>query len=768
MTRLDREMAWSHPYNIPFLLLLVLGLLGLLFLAFRFASAPSARSRAIIALRAAAIGALVLILLNPTRVQETSQIGPQPSALLLLDQSRSMSLEAPRTRAQTAFELIQQGLARLPAGRRPPIRRFGFGREVSALSDNDNALIPAEDETRLNRALEQLASRFGDGLPFGVFVFSDGRSTDAEPVAASARAYRALGVPVHVVTLGDERISGDVAISDIDAPRDARGGTRVPVKVTLRSRGFAGKRAELSIRLASNPSAEPIATLPLTLSELEQTPELVLETNRAKGLLLAEITTFPHEAVTSNNSVAFQISPRESTIRVIYMEGTGNQEYRFLEDALNEDPDIKCMSMIVGNQYDARPGLSRIDEPGRGFPTTREELFGYDVVICSDIARTAFTAEQLEWTVELVAKRGGGFAMIGGNTSFGSGGWDQTVWDGLIPVDMSGRGPERSENYWGTLRVVVPPQAIDHPIWRIVDDPAHNRQLLASLPIFYGTNLIDRLKPAATALGLSQGPLSGSRVATVFSCQTFGRGRTFAMASDTTLDWGRDFEHIWGEGDNRYFRRFWKNVVRWLAENSEAGQRRLRVETDKVIYRGGQDIEITAKAYDDQSRETNRYRLLARLRGPGEHESKAFDETAKALAPIPKDITYHGKLPALEPAKILANAGSTLHKFSLDVAALDGNRVVAQSSVQLQSIDDPAEFHDPRPDHALLLELARATGGSAIKTPEELANALGRHPNASVRVVVDRWPVWDHPLLWLLLLGFLAGEWVVRRRRGLA
>ena len=49
------------------------------------------------------------------------------------------------------------------------------------------------------------------------------------------------------------------------------------------------------------------------------------------------------------------------------------------------------------------------------------------MVICSDIARTAFTPEQLDWTVELVGKRGGGFAMVGGFTSFGSGGWDDIL-----------------------------------------------------------------------------------------------------------------------------------------------------------------------------------------------------------------------------------------------------------------------------------------------------------------------------------------------------
>ena len=76
----------------------------------------------------------------------------------------------------------------------------------------------------------------------------------------------------------------------------------------------------------------------------------------------------------------------------------------------------------MDNQYVQQPRLHRVDDPRLGFPTTREELLSYDVVICSDIARAAFTPEQLAWTVELVSKRGGGFVMIGGHTSFGAGG----------------------------------------------------------------------------------------------------------------------------------------------------------------------------------------------------------------------------------------------------------------------------------------------------------------------------------------------------------
>jgi len=89
-------MVWSHPHNGLFYLVLALGLVALLVCLFRFAVAPKARSNALLALRAAALGVLMLILLNPTRVREARHAGPTPGAVFLLDESRSMSLETPQ------------------------------------------------------------------------------------------------------------------------------------------------------------------------------------------------------------------------------------------------------------------------------------------------------------------------------------------------------------------------------------------------------------------------------------------------------------------------------------------------------------------------------------------------------------------------------------------------------------------------------------------------------------------------------------------------
>jgi len=240
------------------------------------------------------------------------------------------------------------------------------------------------------------------------------------------------------------------------------------------------------------------------------------------------------------------------------------------------------------------------------------------------------------------------------------------------------------------------------------------------------------------------------------------------MATDSTLAWGTDFEKSWGEGDNRYFRKFWRNVVRWLTENCDVGNRRLRVETDKFIYRPGQDIHVKVKTYDEKLEETDRYRVAARLRLSTGDESQPFVAHAVNLVPQLVERTYQGKLAAPDLSEALENPGSTLHKHVLDVAAFDGEQEVARSNIEFQVIDDPAEFRDPRPNAALLRQIAQETRGTVIESAEELSRLLGRHQDASIQTSLSRSPIWDTPLLWSLLLGFLSAEWIVRRLKGLA
>src|SRR5262249_16017145 len=160
-----------------------------------------------------------------------------------------------------------------------------------------------------------------------------------------------LGLPLHVFPVGDPATSGDVAIEDVLAPRDAPAGGRVPIRVLLRNHGFRGRRVEGRIRPGAGPEGAAPRPPPLPPQEGPRPAGLVIEQGPAAQGLGGEVTPLPGEAVLENNQVAFQIRSRKRKTRVLYMEGTPSAEYRWVRDALIEDPDIECVALEVNNQY---------------------------------------------------------------------------------------------------------------------------------------------------------------------------------------------------------------------------------------------------------------------------------------------------------------------------------------------------------------------------------------------------------------------------------
>jgi hypothetical protein len=201
-----------------------------------------------------------------------------------------------------------------------------------------------------------------------------------------------------------------------------------------------------------------------------------------------------------------------------------------------------------------------------------------------------------------------------------------------------------------------------------------------------------------------------------------------------------------------------------------------------VIYRPGQPIRINVQAFNEQASPADSYRVRARLRRPdppalpaaaeADTDSPGPDEPGELasidLTPRLEDHTYRGELMAPSAGTVLENPGSTLQKLRLDIVAFDAEHRVAQTGLDLQLLDDPAEFLDPRPDSARLIQLANSTGGRVLKSPDELVELLTRQSRTGDRILISRIPIWDHPLVWALLLGLLVAEWILRRRRGLA
>jgi uncharacterized membrane protein len=761
-------IEWARPYSLGAYLLVGIALFALLLFARWLAISPRLRRWSLFIPRLIVLAVLLLILLDPVRRQEFRLPDREAVAIGLIDCSRSMSLDEPQSRLDRVRQVIQE-LPDPAQAQQAGLSLFRFGERLSTVPDLTQ-LTPVEEASKLSDALEKLPGMFTRDAPKAIVVFSDGAATDAATLAETAAGYGKLKIPIYAFAVGDEQVRGDVAIQDLVVPRRVDAHTKVSIRGVVRSDGFDGERVVLQIAPAHSldgSAPAPVATLPLTLASGEQPFEMVVEANPDWGELVLEAPALDGEATTKNNRAPFQLGAKGRKIRVLYMEGTMGAEYQWLQNALLEDPEIECTSMVVDQQYVERPRLMRVDDPYRGFPATREELLRYDVVICSDISLGAFTKEQLDWTVELVSERGGGFAMVGGITSFGAGGWDQTVWDQLIPVDMSG-GTLGQGYVYHRFQVQVPREAEDHPIWRIVPDRAENRRILAAMPFFYGTCYIERLKPAATMIGVSASEIPGVGIMPVFAVESYGRGRTFAFSPDTTADWGREFESIWGEaGDNRYFRRFWRNVIRWLAENSINGEHRLHIETDRQIYRPGQPIELSVIAFDEKFAETTAYDLTARLRLPSKEENPTKpSEGSTSLSPAANGKGYSGEIAAVWRHDAASASNDDLHGLAVrevEVIATQSGKEVARARATINLLADSPELRFPKATPDTLAKLATNTGGKVLRDSADLQALLASLPETRGESIITQTPLWDRAPLFLFLLALLSVEWILRR-----
>jgi uncharacterized membrane protein len=787
-------------------------------------SAP-ARRRGLLVLRALVLAVVLLILANPVRVDESPGPVERPKVVYLLDASRSMALGSERSRWEEGLEVIRRTDELLPPQSQPERSLYRFGEGLSAVDEkglgirdwglgtgkrrqtpgaqapipNPQSPIPSppsgptDADTQLAGALRGLVGRFGRTLPRAVVLFSDGQAREQPLIEEIARRYAGLGVPIHTVPLGATDRKGDVAIVGMVAPVRVRKHSQQSVQVSMRSYGYDGRRTELVLSaLGKDGRVErQLNRLAITLSSGLQSFHLTFQSGTAPMRIQAAIPLQPNEVSADNNTQTAEVDVDRTKIRVLYVEGssprsllslagpqgTASRPDLPLAGALAEDPDIECNSLLASGGSLQFLGTS----PTGAVPTTPAQLFAYDVLLLSDVSRTALEDRGLAWIEEWVAERGGGLCMIGGSRSFASGGWRGSSLEKMLPVTL-----DAADQDWepGRPLTMLPAASqMAHPVWSIVSDQTYNRRILAALPEFSGATRLGPAKPASTVLAVSGSDPSERGAAPVMAAGVYGKGRTMAMAASLSGPWAVR----WGESDNRHFAKFWRNVVYWLSENSSSGRRRLIATSDKIVYRPGETILLEATAYDEAASPTTECKVTlaveprsssadtrseySPLRWPRELKRSGSDQGPHVAwseeLEMPRRADQKGyslRLPVTDSASVVSLAPLV----RLELSVYEGATLVDSTSLDVQVLDDPPELQNPMPNPKLLAEIAASSGGEVLPDAPSLAAVIRRLPSRVGPPRVEKTPLWSTWWLWGFLMVTLTVEWFWRRRSGLA
>ena len=98
-----------------------------------------------------------------------------------------------------------------------------------------------------------------------------------------------------------------------------------------------------------------------------------------------------------------------------------------------------------------------------GLPSTREELFRYQGMILGSADASVFTAEQQRMLADFVTVRGGALLALGGEQSFGEGGWLETPLSYLLPIAFDPNRTRQSPRRSVKVNVWPRGDGVDHP-----------------------------------------------------------------------------------------------------------------------------------------------------------------------------------------------------------------------------------------------------------------------------------------------------------------
>src|SRR5256884_3560273 len=130
-------------------------------------------------------------------------------------------------------------------------RLYRLGLELTP-ADGPREIMPVAPATRIGDNLKRLATETSD-LPVGAIVLlSDGGQNSAAGGWGISRdvlqALRNRRLPVHTVGFGKEQSAHDVEIEDVSIAASVIAESRISATVSLTQRGYAGKKAKLTVR----------------------------------------------------------------------------------------------------------------------------------------------------------------------------------------------------------------------------------------------------------------------------------------------------------------------------------------------------------------------------------------------------------------------------------------------------------------------------------------------------------------------------------------
>jgi len=704
------------------------------------AALTRAQQATLLSLRALTLLLIVICVLRPVRL--VTAAGARDSVVaILVDVSRSMRLAddgAPRIERARALATDLQ--TQIAGDYRTELLTFG-----ESLSRAELPQLTADARrSDLSGALTALTERFRGQRLAGVVVLSDGGDTAATEVGSG----RPLGVPVFTVGIGNTVITRDREVVNLTAGEPLLTQSSIDLSATVTSAGFGV--SPMQLRLTEN--GRLIETRQIAPVEGSPAHEVftVSPTSDGATVYAIEIPAEAGELAAENNVRSLIVPPQGRQRRVLIVEGAPGFEHTFLKRALGRDRALTVDSVVRKGQNDQgrdtffiQASSSRSAALAGGYPTKRAELYQYDAVIFGNIEGDFFSREQLEMTADFVSLRGGGLLVLGAR-SFERAGLLGTPLEEVLPLDLTDRrgAALRSGGVTPAANALtLTADGAAHPATRLAVTIDESRKRWAQLPPLAAVVTAGAPRAGAQVLALTSG--AGGEIRPLIVTQRYGLGRSMVFAGEAAWRW-----RMLKPASDTTYEMVWRQLARWLGAGAVEP-----VEIPPVaVGLPGTTEPISVLVRDEEFKAIGDGEVTVRVKDPA-----GVERSVPAALADPRIGRYAAAVRFDQPG--VYTIAADVRRGGHSLGTVTRPTLVGGADVELS---------EPRLNESVLRRIAETTSGAYVPAaaastiPGLLrASAVGNPPT-------EMRDLWNNVWTLLAIVALLSGEWLMRRRVGLA
>jgi Ca-activated chloride channel homolog len=358
---------------------------------------------------------IILVVLAVAGLQFVAR-GGALNVIYLIDESASVNA----TDRQAARNYVASAVAQKGREGAVGVVRFGEFAVVDRAASGETVWTPgdkvvSEVATDIAGAIQVALALFPEDGNRRLILLSDGQETGGDAAAAARRA-GASGVEISVVPLG-AAAENEAAIRDVSAPAEVPAGQQHDVRVVIQSTSSRQATVVLTDNGAPAGRQEVVLAAGQNVVTFSQKAS-----EQGFHRFEATLETIDDHFSQNNTAAGYTVVKRPPQVLVV----------------ASEDSDAKPLLAALEST-----GVEAKQVSPDGMPRRLANLAEYDAVVLSNVSAERLGEDGQESLEAYVRELGHGLVMLGGDVSFGAGGYLRTTVERMLPVSMDVRATEQ-------------------------------------------------------------------------------------------------------------------------------------------------------------------------------------------------------------------------------------------------------------------------------------------------------------------------------------